>query len=300
MSGGIFAVVNPAAGGGRGGQNAERALAKIRAAGLTVEVAQTRAPGEASTLVRKAFQRGFRRFLSVGGDGTAFEVINGLFPYRESQGRPELALLPTGTGNSFLRDFGYRGPEQTVENLLNRQTQRCDVIRLTHAHGEFHFINLLTLGFAADVADLVNRRFKWLGESGYVLGVLVCMARLKPQLFPLRTDDNPDQERRPSLFLAFCNTRYTGGKMLIAPNADPRDGLIEYVRWGPIGRFALLRNLPRLFDGTHIRRPQASRRAIRRAEFELNAPVNVTLDGESMKLQCCGVEILPAALDIVA
>ncbi len=51
---------------------------------------------------------------------------------------------------------------------------------------------------------------------------------------------------------------------------------------------------------SHIRRPQASRRAIRRAEFELNAPVNVTLDGESMKLQCCGVEILPAALDIVA
>ncbi len=48
-----------------------------------------------------------------------------------------------------------------MENALNSgRTQRCDVIRLTHARGEFYFINLLTLGFAADVADLANRRFK--------------------------------------------------------------------------------------------------------------------------------------------
>jgi YegS/Rv2252/BmrU family lipid kinase len=300
MIGRIFAVVNPAAGGGRGGQNAQRILERIRAAGLAIEVAQTRAPGEASALAREAFERGFRRFLSMGGDGTAFEVINGLFPYQESQGRPELALLPLGTGNSFLKDFGYCGPEQTIEDLLDGRTQRCDVIRLTHSQGEFYFINLLTLGFAADVADVVNRRFKWLGQAGYVLGVLVCVARLEPQFFPLRTDDSRDLDRKPCLFLAFSNTRYTGGKMLIAPDADPRDGLIEYVRWGPIGRFGLLRNLPRLFDGTHIRRPQASRRAVRRVEFEMDAPVNVTLDGESMRLQCRSIEVLPAALDIVA
>jgi YegS/Rv2252/BmrU family lipid kinase len=300
MNGRIFAIVNPAAGGGRARQNAERMLENICAAGLTIEMAETRAPGGASALAREAFERGFRRFLSVGGDGTAFEVINGLFPYQESQGRPELALLPAGTGNSFLKDFGYRGPEQTVENLLSGRTQRCDVIRLTHDQGEFYFINLLTLGFAADVADVVNRRFKWLGEAGYVLGVLVCVARLKAQFFPLRVDNNPQQDSRPCLFLAFSNTRYTGGKMLIAPDANPSDGLIEYVRWGAIGRWALLRNLPRLFDGTHIHRPQASRQEVRQVKFELDEPVNVTLDGESMRLRCRSIEILPAALDIVA
>jgi diacylglycerol kinase (ATP) len=298
MSERLFVVVNPAAGGGRCGQRAESALAKLRAAGLSLEVAHTSAPGHASSIVREAWGRGFRRFLSVGGDGTTFEVVNGLFPHASEQGRPALAILPMGTGNSFLKDFDYRGPEQIVDALISGRTQRCDVIRLTHDGGEFYFINLLTLGFAADVAAVANRRFKALGEAGYLLAVLVCLAKLDRRAFPVRVDGGAEEDRARCLFLAFNNTRYTGGKMMIAPNANPADGLIEFVRWGPIGRWSLLRNLPGLFDGSHIRHPLASRRAIRRADFQLEGAVNVTLDGESMRLQCRGIEILPAALDL--
>jgi diacylglycerol kinase (ATP) len=87
--------------------------------------------------------------------------------------------------------------------------------------------------------------------------------------------------------------------MIIAPDANPSDGLIEYVRWGPIGRLGLLRNLPRLFDGSHVNHPLASHAAVRSVEFDLGSPVNVTLDGESMRLECQRLEILPAALDIL-
>ena len=53
-------------------------------------------------------------------------------------------------------------------------------------------------------------------------------------------------------FLTFSNSKFTGGTMMIAPKAEVNDGLIEYVRWGPIGRLGLIRNLPTLYDGTHI------------------------------------------------
>jgi diacylglycerol kinase (ATP) len=87
--------------------------------------------------------------------------------------------------------------------------------------------------------------------------------------------------------------------MMIAPHADPTDGQIEYVRWGPIGRLGLLRTFPRLFDGTHIEHPLASRRQVRRVEFSLDAPVNTSVDGESLRLECRSLEILPGALDVL-
>ncbi|MGH9703802.1 MAG: diacylglycerol/lipid kinase family protein, partial [Candidatus Acidiferrales bacterium] len=244
--------------------------------------------------------QGYNCFLAVGGDGTAFEIVNGLFPRDTARPRPSLGFLPLGTGNSFLRDFTSRGAEHAVEALLAGRRRACDVLRLTHSRGELYFINLLTLGFAADVAYLVNRRFKRLGELGYILGVLVCLARLNRRAFPLRVDQQASLDQRRCLFLAFSNSKFTGGKMMIAPNADPSDGLIEYVRWGPIRRLGLIRNFSTLFTGEHIHHPLASRSSVRRIDFDLEGPVEVTLDGDSMHLECKSVEVVPGALDVLA
>ena len=86
---------------------------------------------------------------------------------------------------------------------------------------------------------------------------------------------------------------------MIAPQADPSDGQIEYVRWSPIGRLRLLWTFPRLFTGTHINHPLASRAATRRIELDLPGPVNVIVDGEVLQLKCRSVEILPSALEVI-
>jgi diacylglycerol kinase (ATP) len=102
------------------------------------------------------------------------------------------------------------------------------------------------------------------------------------------------------LFLTFNNSKFTGGTMMIAPKAEISSGLIEYVRWGPIGRVGLVRNLPRLYDGTHIQHPMAERKAVKCVEFELDAPVDVMVDGEVLTLHCESLDVLPGALKIVA
>ena len=297
MSERLLAVVNPAAGGGRCGRLARPALERLRAQGFDFEVRETHAPGEASALVREAYAQGCRRFLAVGGDGTAYEIVNGLFPEAERGPRPLLTFLPLGTGNSFLRDFSSGGAEAALRAGRERP---CDVMRLTHASGTLHYINLMTLGFAAEVAALTNRRFKGLGPVGYLLGVLVCLVRLERRAFPLRVEDETEVDRRPCLFLSFSNSKFTGGRMLIAPGADTSDGLIEYVRWGPIGRLRLLWNLRRLYDGSHIHHAQASRRPARRIEFGLDAAVTAMVDGEVLELECRSLEVLPGALTVVA
>jgi len=293
-----FTIVNPAAGGGRCGKLAPAALERLRAAGLTLEVHETRASGDATILARDAYTKGFRNFIAVGGDGTGFEIVNGLFPAAASEGRAALGFLPLGTGNSFLRDFSDKGEAYAIDAILKRKRHSCDVIRLNHAGGSLYFINTLNIGFAADVATLTNRRLKRLGELGYLVGVLVSLARLRRRPFPLRADGERDERR--CLFVAFSNSKYTGGKMMIAPQAKVDSGTIEYVHWGPIGRLGLMRNLPKLFDGSHIKHSMASRRATTRVDFDLKGPVDIVVDGEVLTLQLESLEVLPGALDVMA
>jgi diacylglycerol kinase (ATP) len=299
VSGPWFAVVNPAAGGGRCGKLASPALERLRAAGVQIEAHETRSPGDGIQLARNAYRTGFRRFLAVGGDGTSYEIVNGLFPEALNGERPQLAFLPLGTGNSFLRDFTTHGAEYAVEALLAGRSRPCDVLRMVHKDGVIYYINLLSVGFAADVAFLRHERLQRYGELGYLLALFTCLARLRRRPFPLRVDGQPHYDRRRCLFLTFNNSKFTGGKMMIAPDADPADGLIEYVRWGPIGRLGLIANLHTLYTGTHVRHPLASRQRAREIEFELEAPVNVMVDGEVLKLQCQKLDVLPGALEVM-
>jgi diacylglycerol kinase (ATP) len=300
MSTRFFVIVNPAAGGGRCGRLAEPTLDRVRRAGIEMDVAHTEQPGDATHLTRLAYERGFRNFLAVGGDGTAYEIVNGLFPRATSADRVALGFLPLGTGNSFLKDFSSRGVEHTIEALAKGARRAVDVIRLRHAAGDLYFINLLSLGFPADVGATTNLRFKRFGQLGYVFGVFTRLIGLKHSAFPHRANSAGEWDRRPSLFLTFSNSKFTGGNMMIAPKADASDGHIEYVRWSPVGRLRLLWTLPRLFTGTHINHPLASRAAVTQIEFELEGPVDVMIDGEILRLDCRSLEILPGALDVIA
>jgi diacylglycerol kinase (ATP) len=299
MNRSFFAIVNPAAGGGRCGREAREALAQLRSPSVKIEVAESKGPGQATMLARAAYPRGCRHFTPFGGDGTACEIVNGLFPEAGIGDRALLGFLPLGTGNSFLRDFTDRGAKHSAAAIIEDRRRACDVLRLHHATGDLYFINLLSMGFAADAAVVTNRRFKPLGQFGYILGVLLCLARLRRRAFPLRADDDAELDRRRCLFLSFNNSKFTGGRMMIAPQAVTDDGLIEYVRWGPVGRLQLIANLSTLFDGSHIKHPQASRRAVRRVDFQLDGPVDVMVDGETLTLDCRRIDVLPGALDVL-
>ena len=251
-------------------------------------------------MVREAYGRGVRSFIAVGGDGTSYEVVNGLYPEAINGERPTLGFLPLGTGNSFLRDFSDRGIEYAIESLLADRSRACDVLRLRHRDGVIYYINLLSIGFTADVATLRARRFSGWGELGYVTAIFLTLARFNRRPFPVRADRSAPFDQRSCLFLTFNNSKFTGGTMMIAPNADINDGLVEYVRWGPIGRLGLIRNLPTLYDGTHVKHPLAERKPAPRIEFNLAAPVDVMVDGEVLTLHCEELDVLPGVLNVVA
>ncbi len=294
----IYTIVNGAAGGGRCRSRFDQAHERLLQLGLEPSVHLTEGPGHAREIARDAWERGQRVFLAVGGDGTLFEVIDGLLDEPRKE-RPVVGILPLGTGNSFLRDFDIASEADALLALARGRRRRCDALRLEHESGKHHLVNLFAVGFAAEAGALTNRRFKGLGTMGYALAVAATVARLGQHVDPVRIDGG-ELDLGPRTFLSVCNSRYTGGTMHMAPQADPTDGLLDVVRCGPMKRAELLAAFPRIFKGTHLELPQIDYGQGRRVEFERPRTQPVMLDGEVLELAPCRIEVVPGCWEVIA
>lgn len=301
----FVAIVNGAAGGGRCRQRAGDAIASLRARGVAIDEPRfTDAAGHAVELSREAWKSGRRRFLAVGGDGTSYEIVNGLFPLASDEAAagqvPTLASLPLGTGNSFLRDFGVRDAEGAMALIARGRTRRVDVIRAEHTKGAIHYLNLLGLGFTATAGDLTNKRFKRFGAAGYVAAVLSTVVTLEHPMDVIRIDDDAHPDARPAAFLSFSNSQYTGGAMRMAPSADPGDGFVDVIRCGAIGRADLVATFPKIFRGAHVEHRLVETRRARHVEFLEPREQPCMIDGEIVPLALRSLEVLPGVLEVMA
>lgn len=271
----------------------KRALAQahlevLRATGAPLEVVETRYAGHATKIVEERLGQDVD-FASLGGDGTHFEVLNGLFPRVLSmEDPPRLWPMALGTGNSFLKDF----PPS------DRRARRCDVIQATHDRGAFYFMNLLSLGFVGDVAELRNRRFSQMGDLGYVVAVVLKTLSLRPVPFSLRVDGVPLEGDQT--FLSFNNSQCTGGDMKMAPGARTDDGFMDLLTVAPMGRWELLSTFPKIFTGKHVEHPKVSLRKVREVEFVGQREYAAMVDGETGRYRFRSLRVLPSALEIVA
>jgi YegS/Rv2252/BmrU family lipid kinase len=294
------AIINPAAGGGRCGQRAPKALAELAARGVKVHPHYTRAPGDATRLARELAQRGQRRFIAVGGDGTSFEIVNGLGEHLGADDpgeRVSLGFLPLGTGNSFLRDFGAGNAQAAMQALAEDRSRACDVMRLTHESGALHYLNLLSLGFVAEICALTNRNFKALGASGYALGVVAALAKLASRTVRMRVDGDAALEQA-MVFLSVCNSRFTGGNMMMAPDADTGDGLLDLVVCGQMDRITLLKTFPKIFRGSHVHHAAIRASRAKSLEFFEDQPIDLMIDGEVVRHAPRRIDVRPAALNV--
>jgi YegS/Rv2252/BmrU family lipid kinase len=308
----FFTIVNGAAGGGRCRAKADQATSRLREGGVDCDVHLTEGPGHATELAREAYDAGHRRFLSIGGDGTSYEVVNGLFPRAHTDGeRVQMGMLPLGTGNSFLRDFGITNPDAAFDAITRGRTKPVDVVRVTHRDGTLHYINTLGLGFVPRAGALTNSYFKGLGTAGYVAAVVACTADLRYLLARYRFVEGGAEtaeaqlasaplEERENTFVSFSNSKYTGGAMMMAPNADCSDGLLDVVRVNRLSRLDLITTFPKIFTGTFVEHPAVEQGRASAVRFEAMGELDVLVDGEQLRLELEALDVLPQALEVLA
>jgi diacylglycerol kinase (ATP) len=288
-------IFNPQAAHGRAQALLPDVLIAMRENGIDVDLRQTEKPGHAESLVGQATFSDYDGVIAAGGDGTLFEVVNG--HYRNSSARRiPIGVVPVGTGNAFARDLALDGTrwQEAVQVIGRRKTRRTDVGRFTVQGRRMHYVNILGLGFVADVVDSASR-MKALGNVAYTIGVLLRTISLRS--YHLTIDADGKRMEGDAIFTEVSNTRYTSN-FLMAPAARIDDGLLDLTVLWRISRRRLLSCFPLIFKGEHVSMPEVSTLAARHISITTDSPKVLTPDGELLGTSPVQIECLPRDIEV--
>jgi YegS/Rv2252/BmrU family lipid kinase len=294
-------VINPAAGKGK----AKKVYSNIQSilqdhiGSLTVKTSLY--PGHIFKIGQSAIKEGYRRIITVGGDGTPFELVNGIY----SRGKPEhdfqLGMIPSGTGNSFLRDF-FENPDESacVKAILEGKCRKVDLIEFQyHQNGlqKQYFMNILGIGLIADILKLTNEKLKVFGPMGYSLAVLIRLFRGMSNHFTLRMDQNSLELKDSALVIS--NSKYTGGKMKIAPMAETNDGKVDVIIFNEVNRREIINIFMNVFKGTHIGHERVKIFSATEIEIVSDPQQLIMADGELLGKTPLTLKVLPKELSVL-
>jgi YegS/Rv2252/BmrU family lipid kinase len=289
-------IVNPNAGRKDGLQIAETVSEQLRAAGFSTEMMISVAPGGTRELAEQVDPSEWDGVLAVGGDGTLFEVVNGLLATRDTIPVP-VGQVPVGTGNSFLRDLHIETVEDAVARIVRGGVREVDLGHFSCDAGSFYFANLLGAGFVSNVAYRAGS-YKWLGSLSYMIGVVIEVIGLKSTPVTMEIDGKTIE--RDCVFVEVCNSRFTGGSMMMAPGARIDDGLLDVVLLNKVPRRTVLKLLPSIFPGTHVDAEPVE--VFRGASITIQSerPLALTPDGETFGSTPIAVAVHPGKLRMFA
>ena len=249
----ILLIYNPFAGHGRAKKILPEVEAEFTKYNIEFDLKLTDYPEHATEIIKDTKFKTYDAIIAAGGDGTLFEVINGYY-MNSTKKKPSLGILPIGTGNAVARDLELHVSKwkEAIEIIAQMKPRKVDVGKFT-SHGQsYYFLNILGLGFVADVTKTA-KKLKALGNISYSLGVLYQMLKLKS--FKLKIELDGKLLERDNTFVEVSNTTYTSN-FYMAPKAKIDDGLLDVTLLNKVSRIGLLKAFPKVFTGEHIHLPE--------------------------------------------
>ena len=273
-------ILNPWSGRGRGAKLRGQVERGLKSSGMPFELVETTGPGHATGLAREASLGGVQRLLVAGGDGAIHEAVNGLMevPLAEDGAtRTALGVIPLGTGNDFAKLLGvYRlPPEVAALRMMRAGEDRFDLGRVL---GEY-FDNIMGVGFDAEVVRHANGIRRLRGVAVYLAAIYRTFVTFRAPRLEVASREHT--ESGPMMMLGACIGVCGGGSFYLAPQADPRDGLLDVCLIRKVGLATFLRSVPKVMKGTHTTLDEVS--LFRTKSVTIRSP-----DGSPLLLQLDG------------
>jgi diacylglycerol kinase (ATP) len=290
----VTALTNPASGHGAAIRAAQVAIARLHERGVQVIEIIGDDAEDARHLVAAELERGTDAVMVTGGDGVvsnALQVLAGT--------DVPLGIIPAGTGNDHAREFDIptKDPEAAADIVVDGWTETLDLGRIRWDEDEKWFGTVAATGFDSLVTDRANRMTWPHGRLRYYIAMLAELSQLR--LLPFRMVLDGNQEIDADITLAaFGNTRSYGGGLLICPNADPTDGLLDVTMAHSASRTKLVRLFPTVMKGTHVDLDEVT--TARAKTIHVECPgINVYADGDFACALPAEISAVPAALRIL-
>lgn len=298
-------LLNPHAGGSKGQRDKGKILKLLEEHGFQYNLLISEYPAHAIQLAKEAVEKGSRRFIVAGGDGTLNEVLNGVF--QQKVFLPEevvIGMIPVGTGNDWIKTFGIpNNYRQAIQKIKEGKSLLQDIGKLTFTeereeHSRY-FSNMAGFGFDALVAQKANR-MKEKGKSGlrvYLQSLAAAYLQYKIRKVNIQIDGEQVEDL---IFSASVGIgKYNGGGMKQAPDAIPNNGIFEVTLIKKIGIWGILSNLAGLYSGTYVKDPRVVCFKAKEVFIESENPLAGEVDGESLGKSQFHVEILPQKFHVI-
>jgi len=293
-------IINHTAGGGKPEKYISEILSYFDRLNFEYHVSWTPSSGSATALARQAAEQGADLIISVGGDGTINEIINGII---QSSTQPALGIIPAGWANDFIKSTSIpRDILQACQIISRKKTRMIDVGLINE---ETYFANVCGIGFDADIAALANQmktrypHWKTLSAYVYVFATIQKLLSSLPSFQAKITIDGHVLEKE-LLLVAIANGRIEGGKFNITPKAEIDDGLLDICIIEKMNRFRCLYLLPKAIKGTHHEVSEVSFFKGKDILIELNKSVTAQVAGEILPPEKkYHIRVLPEKLKLI-
>lgn len=289
-------IINPAAGGGQAEQKYLPEILKVvKQTGVQYEIHRSLSAADITSWVRQRAQTGESvRFYACGGDGTVNDVMSGLVGYENA----ELAIIPCGTGNDFVKNWTNYKLNLNLNELMNGKVLPVDVIHYNNSYS----INMLNIGADCDVVVEAGKLKKLHGAASYLVGALKVLP--KGPVYKMRYSiDGGEEVEGDYLLMCIANGQYCGGGFNSCPKASLQDGLMDLCLVSPVGGVGIVPLMMKYRAGKHLEDPKTIPliKYVQCKNFKLTAmkPVNVSKDGEVEKFESAEFTVIHNGVNIV-
>jgi YegS/Rv2252/BmrU family lipid kinase len=282
-------LVNPSSGSGRAKKLLPEAESELKTRGAVFRTVPTRSLDHGVAEALAGAEAG-EVAVVMSGDGLIGAVGGAL-----AGSKTRLGVIPGGRGNDFARVLGIPTEiPEAVGVLLAGHERKIDV---GEANGE-RFLCIASTGFDSDCNRLANETTLVRGNLVYAYSALRTLATWRPANFTVTIDGERHEHRGYSV--AVANSKAFGGGMMIAPDAELDDGRFDVVLTGEESKLSFVRNLPKVFKGTHVELDVIT--VLRGAEVEISAdrPFEIYADGEHLTDLPAKLSLLGRSLRVFA
>jgi diacylglycerol kinase (ATP) len=285
-------IYNPSSGREEMKRKLPEILQRLERGGLETSTHATIGEGDATLAAAEAVERCFDVIIAAGGDGTLYEVINGM---AEKKRRPLLGILPLGTTNDFARALAIPRKWEAACDIITQQFSRpIDVGKVNKKY----FINIAGGGSMTELTYEVPSKMKtMIGQLAYYMKGLEKLPRLRPIEVYIKSPEM-DLHEHVMLFL-ITNSNSVGGFEKLAPDASLDDGLFDVfiLKRCNLGEF--IRVVSSALRGEHINDPNVI--YFKTNSIQVTSPdyVQINLDGEFGGTLPSMFSLLPSHINII-
>ncbi len=292
----VAVVINPVAGKGKTIKLLPQIKEEFKKYQHLIEVSYyvSKNQGDISTITRECVKKNITNFVSIGGDGTLSEIVNGLT--FDEKAAYTLTIVPAGTGNDFVKSAGitHKSMKEIIKNLVDDNKR---VIDIGCVNG-FYFINTCTFGIDGPIV-VDTEKFKKIlpGQMAYLFSTIKRGITFKPQSINLVVD-----EKRMScdaLLISIGNGKYAGGGMKLCPEAEIDDGILDLSIVTKVSILKFMKELRKVYDGTFVDLEEVKTYKGKEMLLEVfPVPYFINADGNIIGHTPARVNIIPKALYI--